>query len=128
VQVSDSIEVIIKNTNSEIRVLDNGVMHVLYKKNAVLEVEDIKELQLQYNLLEPKPRKVLQELGKFTNMSTSARKFAAEHSPDLDGVAYVIHGLAQRLLVKFYVKIWKRDKPTKVFNTFKDAYNWLDGL
>ena len=124
-QVSESIEIIINNTNSKMRILEDGILHNLYSEGVLLEVEDIKELQVQFNLLEPKPTKVLQELGKFTNMSAEARKYAAEHSPELDGVAYVIHNLAQRLLIRFYVRMWKRDKPTKVFDSFSDAHKWL---
>ena len=126
--VSDSIEVVIYNTNSEMRILDNGVLHVIYSDGIVLEIEDIKELQVQFDLLDPKPRKVLQHLGRYSTMSSDCRKYAAEHSPDLDGVAYVIHGLAQRLFIRFYVKMWKRDKPAKVFETVPDALNWLDEL
>jgi len=125
VQVSEYIEIVINNTNSEMRILDNGIMHVAYKDGIALEVEDIKELQIQFDLLNPKPTKVLQELGKFTNMSVEARNYAAEHSPDLKAVAYVIHSLAQRLLVRFYVKMWKRDKPTKVFDSVHEAKEWL---
>jgi len=110
------------------RILDSGILHVTYTEGIVLEIPDIKEMQVQFDLLEPKPTKVLQELARYVNMSAEARKYAAEHSPDLDGIAYVIHGLAQRLLVKFYVRMWKNNKPTRVFDSATEALNWLEGL
>ncbi len=109
-------------------ILDTGIMHVIYKEGVALQVDDIKELATQYELLDPKPTKVLQELREHVNMTNEARSYAAEHSPNLEAVAYVIHSLAQRLLVRFYVKMWKRDKPTKVFNAVDEALKWLESM
>ena len=61
------------------RILDNGVLHVIYSDGIVLEIEDIKELQVQFDLLDPKPRKVLQHLGRYSTMSSDCKKYAAEH-------------------------------------------------
>lgn len=61
-------------------------------------------------------------------MSSDARQYAADHSPNAKGVAYVIHNLAQRLIIKFYVQMWKRKKPTKVFDSFYEAIEWLEKL
>jgi hypothetical protein len=116
---------VIKNQHSEMKILENSILHISYTAGVVLEAKDIKELQVQFELLNPKPRKVLQELGSSLNMSSEARRYAAEHSPDLIAVAYVIKGLAQRLLIRFHVKMWKRDKPVKVFDSFDDAKAWL---
>ncbi len=118
----------IRNKNSIIQVLDNGILHVLYPEGTQIEVADIKELQTQFNKLDPKPTKVIQELRPYVNMTNEARKYGAEHSPALKGVAYVIHGLSQRLLVRFYIKMLKRDKPTKVFDAFNEALAWLEKL
>ncbi len=105
-EVSYAEQVIIQNTNSVMRILDNGVLHIKYPKGRVLEVEDIKEIQEGFeNLPEPKPTKVLQELSPFGSMSAEARKYAADRSPKLDGIAYVIHSLAQRLIIRFYISM-----------------------
>ena len=61
-------------------------------------------------------------------MTAEARKYAAEHSPYMDGIAYVLHGLAQRLFIRSYSRMWKRAKPTKVFDSFEDALGWLERL
>ena len=120
---------IIENKNSVMRVLDNGILHNRYFEGSLLEVEDIKGVQNGYNSLpDPKPLKVIQEMEIGVSMTPEARKYAAEHSPDLTGVAYVIQGLAQRLLIRFYVGMWKRTKPVKVFDSVAEALNWLENL
>jgi len=108
------------------KVLDNGVLHINYSAGVEIDAADIKELQQVYTSLpDPKPMKVLQELEQHVSMTMAARSYAAEHSPNLLAVAYVIKSLAQRLLIRFYVKMWKRDKPYKVFENYEDAMNWL---
>lgn len=108
------------------RVLANGILHIKYPMGAEINTLDIQEIQKGYAALpDPKPMKVLQELGMHVNMTNKARKYAAENSPHLLGVAYVIKGLAQRLLIRFYVRMLKKDKPTAVFNNFDDALVWL---
>jgi hypothetical protein len=117
---------IIENKNSLMRVLDNGVLHNRYFEDTLLEVSDIKEVQDGYNSIpDPKPLKVIQEMEIGASMSSEARIYAAEHSPDLIAVAYVIKGLPQRLLIRFYVRMWKRKKPVKVFDCFDNALEWL---
>lgn len=125
VETTENKGEIIKTQKSEMQILENSILHIKYTEGVALEVKDIKELQVQFELLNPKPRKVLQELGSSLNMSSEARSYAAEHSPDLIAVAYVIKSLAQRLLIRFYVKMWKRKKPVKVFDSFDDAKAWL---
>ena len=119
-------EYIIENTNSTFRLLEGNILHIYYKRDTELQVQDIIEVEKAYNALEePKPMKIIQEMGPYAGMSAEARKYAAEHSPKLTAVAYVLGSLAQRLLIKFYVRMWKRDKPTKVFDTFDQALAWI---
>ncbi len=109
--------------------IDDDILHILYLKNSVLEVEDVVEVHKAFmSLPDPKPRKVLSEMGKFVSITPEARASAAEHSPDLDGIAYVIKGISQRLLLKFHIKMWKRDKPNKVFESYNEALEWLESL
>ena len=111
------------------RVLDNGILHINYPKGVEIDETDIRDIQKGYDSLPyPKPLKILQELELHVNMTADARKYAAEHSPDLTGVAYVIKSLGQRLLIRFYVRMWKRDKPIQVFESYKEALEWLECL
>jgi hypothetical protein len=126
VETSNAIEFTVINTNSVMTVLSSGILHIKYPIGAEITKSDIQEIQEAYAFLpDPKPLKVLQELGMYVNMTNKARKYAAQNSPELLGVAYVINGLAQRLLVRFYVGMLKKTKPTAVFDNYDDALDWL---
>lgn len=88
-------QIVIENKNSILTVLDNGILHLYFKDNADLEVEDILDVEKAFNSIEPRPQKVLSEMGKYTSITSEARSFAADRSPDLDGIAYVIQSLAK---------------------------------
>lgn len=122
-------DIIIYNKNSTVRIIEGNIMYVRYKNNSIIEIEDVIELEKAYNSLkDPKPMKVLSEMGEYASISTEARAFAAERSPDLTAIAYVINGLAQRLLIKFYIRMWKRNKPYKVFDSLDDGLEWLNKM
>jgi len=123
------IVTVVQNTNHEMRVLNNGVLHIIHAAGVDIEVSDVKEMKkAYYDLPNPKPLKAIQEFRFNVSMTLEARKYAAEHSPNLLGVAYIIDGLAQRLILRFYVRMWKKDKPKDFFSNFDDAMEWLDQL
>ena len=119
----------IQNKNHEMMVLNNGVLLIVHAKGTEIEISDVKEMKEAFNNLPaPKPKKAIQDFRLQVSMTTEARKYAAEHSPNLLGVAYIINGLAERLLLTFYVRMWKRDKPTQFFQNYEDAFRWLATL
>ena len=110
-------------------VLDNGMLLITHNQDTEIEVSDVEEMRAGFDSIkDPKPRKAIQDFRLNVSMTMEARKYAAEHSPDLLGVAYVINGLPERLLLSFYVRMWKRDKPTDFFKSVKDAIDWLESL
>lgn len=128
-QATKDRNIVIKNEKSTLNIIEDNILHILYLKNSDLEIEDVKEVAEAYNSLpEPKPQKVLSEMESYVSITNEARVYAAEQSPDLIGIAYVISGLSQRLLLKFYVKLWKRKKPTQVFHSYAEALLWLKAL
>ncbi len=111
------------------RVLSNGVLHIIHDKGVEIEVSDVKEMKETFEqLVSPKPSKAIQEFKFGVSMNMEARTYAAEHSPALLGVAYIIDGLAQRLILRFYVRMWKRDKPTDFFSDVDEAMEWLESI
>ena len=110
-------------------ILEDNILLIYYKDNATIEVEDILSIEKAYNDLPYiKPMKVVTEYGEFVTITSEARTKAAQRSPDLIAVAYVINSLSQRLLLKFYIKMVKRKKPTKVFQTMEEALDWVKGI
>lgn len=111
------------------RVLENGILHVVYHKETIISEKDIREVQYGFDSLEdPKPTKVIQEMQENVSMSLEGRKYASENAPSLTGVAYVIKGLPQRLLVRFYVGMRVMKNTTKVFESFDEGIKWLSSL
>jgi hypothetical protein len=122
-------KLVIKNTNSTFIIVEDNILHICYDENVEIEVEDIIEIENSFNSLpNPKPLKILQEMGKYSSISPEAREFAAERSPGLKAVAYVVHNLGQRILLRFYIKMWRRKKPGKVFDSCDEALDWLKSI
>ena len=121
-----TLEINNKKEKFVLTVLTDDILHLLYLPNSVLEIDDIKEALLAYDSLpNPKPLRVITEMGKYATITSEARSFASENSPHLNKVAYVITGLPQRLLLRFFLKMMKNKKVTKVFLSFEDAYKWV---
>lgn len=63
-----------------------------------------------------------------TQFDDSARVFSAsaEGTMYTKAEAIVVKSLSQRLIANFYVKVNKPLKPSKVFNSEKEAIKWLE--
>ena len=120
---------IYEKTNSTVSWITDEIVHIKWKEGVELEIEDIDDVDDSFQkITQGEKVKVLSEMGKFTNISPEARKYAAEQSPDLICLGYVIHSLAQRLILRFYIKIKRRQYPTKVFTSYKEALEWLEAF
>lgn len=119
----------LKNTNSTLRWLESGIVHIQWKAETDIEISDIIELEKSFReFTEGNKVCVIQEMGKYSDLNPDARKYVAAHAPDLIGVAYIISGLSQRLVLGFYLKIRIRKSPSKVFSTVEEAAVWLRTL
>lgn len=63
--------------------------------------------------------------GLHSNISPDARNTLQEVELPVKKEAYVIQGLAQKLIVNFYIKLRPNKHPFKAFNKEKDALEWL---
>ena len=124
-------EMVIQNKKYILRIIDSDVIHILYLKDSVLDVQDMKEVREGIKVISASKFsdfKTLIELEKFVSITHEAKKYAAKHSPEAVAQAYVIDGLSQRILVKFYIKMRRIDKPTKVFESCAEAMKWLNSF
>jgi len=128
-EATKTVNIICDQEKFVFSILEDNILLIYYKDNATIEVEDILSIEKAYNDLPyVKPMKVVTEYGKFVTITSEARTKAAEKSPDLIAVAYVINSLSQRLLLKFYVNMVKRKKPSKVFQSLDEALEWLKSI
>lgn len=63
--------------------------------------------------------------GQHSNISPDARNILQEVEVPVKKEAYVIQGLAQKLIVNFYIKLRPNKHPFKAFNKEEDAREWL---
>jgi hypothetical protein len=129
VPLVDENNILIEHKTFVMYLVEGGILHIKYNEDINIEVDDIKLIQKIYSeLAEPKPRKIIQDLSFGITMTPEAMKYGAENYPEFVVVAYVIKGLGHRLLVRFYTKMRRIDKPTKIFENFDEAKCWLDTI
>ncbi|GAB5418844.1 MAG: hypothetical protein Crog4KO_01750 [Crocinitomicaceae bacterium] len=118
-----------KLSNATVRLLPGQIFHIKWKGGIDIEIPDIDELSAAFEQMTLGQKvKVINELDHFTSISNDARKYAAEKSPETIAIAYIIQGLGQRLVLKFYLNIRKRKNPTRVFMKYDEALEWLESL
>jgi len=114
------------NKNSAVRIVEGNIFHIKWTQNVELEIPDVDEVNAAFlELTNGETVKVLSQFGNYVNITSEARDYAANKSPRCIALAYVVTGLAQRMVIRFYIRLRKRQNPTKVFNSYDDALAWL---
>jgi hypothetical protein len=114
-------------TNATIIRLSDSIIHLQWKRGVELEISDIDEMIKAFEeMSKGQLTKVISEFSPFVTISSKAREYAAANSPDLIALAYVIHGLSQRIIIRFFIRIKKKKHPTKVCLSFDEAVNWIE--
>jgi hypothetical protein len=107
---------------------EDDVLHIVFKKDAVVELEHIEEI-ITLRKKNQKGKKVLTlvDSGQLWRVEKEARERAASRDMIDNNIALAIvsNNLAQRLIANFYMKVDKPDVPTKMFNNYQDAIAWL---
>ncbi|MDQ3049073.1 MAG: hypothetical protein M3R27_16115 [Bacteroidota bacterium] len=121
---------VIKTKNATIILEDSGLLRVQPVAEAEIDLEEVMACFEVYRKMGIGPHnKVLQlmEPGGDLNMNKEAREYVAVHGKDFFRAAAVIsNSLAVRLIVNFFVIFNKKDSvPIKMFNTEKEAQEWL---
>ena len=113
-------------TNCEVQILEGDIFHINWNGGKDIEIQDIDELAKAFGeMTQGRKMKVLQEFDHFTSISNEARKYAAETAPDVAAIAYVIKGLGQRMVLRFYLNIRRRKVKAKVFMSKETALRWI---
>ena len=116
----------IRTKNAVIRLVDGNIFYVLYDPEITIEVSDFEETRSVYEELSKNQLlKFIVEFPPYTSATADARKWATEHQVDAVAEAIVFHGLAQRLLIRFYLRFRKQKHPVKIFLKKDEAFHWL---
>lgn len=108
--------------------LDDGIVNVLYLDGAEITPEIKYEMHLVFlQITEGKNHPFIFESAGSLWYSKEGREYAREleeKQPYL-AVAMIAPSLGFRLLADFYAKIYKPEKPYKVFKSREEAIDWL---
>ncbi len=110
----------------QLKELEGGILCFDYREDFTVELEDVQDAFRLYEEFSPDhSHKVLIIFGKFTLMELNARKYSEQKDMPTPAQAVVIHGLAQRLIARFYILVRKNTHPLKFFGNSEDALSWL---
>ncbi|MGB0888134.1 MAG: hypothetical protein ACPGSL_08440 [Vicingaceae bacterium] len=120
---------IIKLNHSEIELKEDNIVEVITFDKVNLCVKKCLEIHDAYDQMLEKDKKyrILYLPGKYVDWEKEARECCATEEATKHSLAeaIVVHSLAQRLLVNFYLKINKPLVPTKLFRNKVSAKKWL---
>ncbi len=114
-------------TKFEISWLTEDVVYCKYNDNVEIGLNDVKQvLELQVELGVNESVKRIVHAGRHTTITQEAREYIEQHKPRVKAEAFVLFGLAQKILFQFYTTARKNDNPIKPFNSLDSARRWID--
>lgn len=106
----------------------DGIVHVLFHKNIVLDVPlQVILLDVYNQITEKKKHPFIFEAFDGVRVTKEAKDYAMQIEDDAPGYAYAIvaSSLTYKIFANFYLKERKPKMPSKVFNIKEDAVAWL---
>jgi hypothetical protein len=114
--------------NAVVAMRDDGIVHVYFKTNAVLDVKlQMALVDVYIQLIGDGFAPFIFEAGEFVTVTKEARDNAIimEENTPVFGSAVVVKNLAQKLIADFYYKVNRPKRPYKVVSTFEKGIQWL---
>jgi hypothetical protein len=114
-----------------VQLFDSRLIRLEFFGNITVGKKEAKETNDAIGLLSKgRESLVLIVADEITSFSKEALDFSSseEGMRYTSGDALVVKSLSQRVTANFYLKINKPKKPSKIFNSEKDAVNWLFAL
>jgi hypothetical protein len=116
---------------AKVQLIDPKLVRLEIFGNVSIGKKEAKEMNDAIGLLSKgKESLVLMVADEITTFNKEALDFSAseEGLKYTIGDALVVKSISQRVTANFYLKINKPKKPSKIFNSEKDAVNWLYAL
>lgn len=107
--------------------LSDDTVCLRYQDDVNLEKDDVKrmlELEKELGVNETTKRIIL--AGRYTTITSEAREYVEEFKPRSRAEAYVLFGLAQKILFNFYNKARKNKNPMRAFTNIGSAIQWME--
>lgn len=107
---------------------EDGVVTILNKPKDIHGLEDATEnIRMTQEIAAGTPRALLIDVTKIRSMTRDAREtYKAEGSTDrILAVALVTTSVTGRIMANFFLGFNKPKAPTRLFNDYHTAHNWL---
>ena len=114
-----------------IKRLDGDVLQTVYKKGAVMDLIDAKELDsVLVTMAQGQEVFSLVDLtapdADLTNDAQSYFSRKARIVPSIKAAGIVINSVRARIVARFYIQYFKPLYPTKIFGSTEEALRWFD--
>ena len=117
---------------ASIRLRSDGIVHVHYKKNSVLDVGlQLKMRKIFNEITGHRKSKFIFTAAEGFSMTREARENGPklqEESNPIKYYAIVIDNLAYKIIVNFYLKVFKPKGNYKLFKSLEEGVEWLHTL
>lgn len=118
----------IENRSSVITVIDHEIISVFIKPNMEFEISDVDDISDSIEKLrEGKEALILVDVSENTTGNSEVREYSASHGAInfAKAIAYVTNSLAQKIVVNFFIILYRKHKPVRMFTSKKEAIDWL---
>lgn len=120
-----------ETSTAEITLRNDGIFHVEFKENAVIDLEQQEENRLKFIEITENVRSLFvytSHAGVVITKEARENARKLEKDTPMLAVAIVTRNLAYRLLADFYARFHKPHIPYKVFGDMDKAIIWLNSF
>ena len=121
----------IKHPEATLSLREDGIVHVFYHDNIVLDVPLQLRMAEAFNqIAETKSTYFIFEAGENVHVTKEARDNALklEDSTPIMASAVIAHNLAYRLIANFFLKVQRPKGKYKVVANMEEALKWINSL
>ncbi len=104
-----------------------GYYELSIKDNVEIFIDDIHVIVNAQKQLNGSKSPTLISGGQYSTTNTETLKYISinKNMPYSKCSAFIVSSMSQKLLGNFYLKIYKPQRPTRIFNNKTDAITWL---
>lgn len=114
-----------------IRLRNDGIIHVYYKENTILDIElQNKAAALFRQLTNNKKANFIFEAGEGFHFTKEARENYAklEQNSSVNASAIIVTNLASRIVANFFINVTRPKIKYKMFGALEEAVKWLNTI
>lgn len=128
-----SVKDLVEFEKATVTRLEDDTLLTTYKKGAVLDLIDARELDALYvTMAQGNEVFLLVDLtapdADLTNDAQAYFSRKAQVVPSVKAAAIVINTLRARIVARFYIQYFKPLYPTRIFSNLEEAQQWFDAL